>query len=248
MARISGLRLGNFGASGGFLVIYPRKNLTPKKAGFKIAQLGNYVEDVAAPMRAIKYIAQADVKQRFVTDTAPNGDSWVPLDPGYKRWKEGRGGPGNDVDTWSGKLEDAASSSKAFKIVGGMLTYEKDALPLSRHGVNYGLILDLGTGTPSESALGRRLAGGVAGKTTTVRAPKTGKGRGKGLPSRPFIGISHTAEIQIVAIIAAWAERGHKNMFVASSGLIHERTALGRIGAPLRPELPLSERLRALKR
>lgn len=185
-----------------------------------LTQLALYLENTEIPMREVKRIARDDIRERFETETDPDGDGWFDLDPDYAARKEREKGFVHPILTRSGKLKKAATSGQAFSIGADTLFYDTSSLPeywrVHQEGSeDFGASFHF-SANPDPNAEG-----------------SVGTGR-QNIPPRPYIGLSVKAEGEVLELFDIWFSEGielsAKKFFVSSSGTLHSRTALGRIG------------------
>lgn len=232
MAVFSGRQAGAFGALGGSI---NTEVFGDERLQFGLLRLADYIEDTVPPLRAAKAIAQADMRERFQTDTDPEGNPWAPLDPDYLAKKEKmtelRTHP-DDILTLSRRMQDAATSEAAWIIspTGDELFFTTAPLP------DYWSVHHFGSGSEDlwgaaadfrERVRSRTIEGGGGARDSF------GIGRGQATPRRPFIGLSTEAEIQIVEVFDLWYDEG-VSLHIGRTGVVQERVS-GRFGARLFP-------------
>ena len=233
MAVFSGRQAGAFGARGGVITT---EVFGDEKLQAGLLRLADYIEDSAPPMRAAKAIGKADMKERFRTDTDPEGDGWLPLDPDYvdkKAKMPSLRTHADDILTLSRKMENAATSEAAWNISadGDELFFTTAPLPdywsVHQYGTNegnYGMAADfrerVRSGAMTEGGGGARDSFGI--------------GRGQATPKREFIGLSEEAELQIVEAFDLWYDEG-VSVSISSAGIVQGRGAGGRFGQRLLP-------------
>lgn len=199
----------------------------PKVIQREMIKIAEYLEDMSAPIRAAKAIGQADMHERFATDSAPDGAKWAPLDDEYRVKKASMGGDPDDVLTLTGQLEKDAAGEKAWMVDARNVFFNTGALPF------YGMIHESGSGVENAGAasFGRaayRQVGKESGEKGGPHASQ-GIGRGKALPRRPFIGLSADAELQIFEVFDLWFYAG-TSISISKSGTVQQRLPSGRFG------------------
>lgn len=237
MPIFKGKTLGTFGKRGGILNI-DKTQIDDASVG--LMELSGYLTETAPMMEAFKAIAAADVKDRFVHDRDPQGLPWHPLDRDYADYKESQGKDPDNILTWDGRLERAASSKKAFKVVpspaGFALIFDTDAIPY------YGLFHDAGSGVENvgkaaDERFIRRAAWEVGERTVRARhRVEPGIGKGNALPQRQFIGTSVEAMTQMQAVARMWLVHGVEQFYYRSKfGHIQLRSKTGQFGPKVFP-------------
>jgi phage gpG-like protein len=94
------------------------------------------LENRTLPLLAASETMQHDIRERFETETAPDGTPWEPWSENYRPVAEGY--PNEGILTRSGALKDAASSSEAMVVTKDTVFYQTTLLP------HYGLAHDQG--------------------------------------------------------------------------------------------------------
>lgn len=158
------------------------------------------LENRVAPLVAASEEMQASIRERFETETDPQGNEWKPLSDRYIKnglrnppWTT-RSKKGTTLkDTFA--LMAKATSSKAIVITADSVFYETRALP------NYGLAHE--AGVPD-----RRI-----GKV------------GNPLPKRSFLGMSDDAQTRVLGYFYEWFEEAI-DLYVTSTGKIGARHAI----------------------
>lgn len=212
--------------------------LGDERLKFGFLHLADYVEDAGPPLRAAKAIAKADMQERFRTDTDPEGNPWIALDPDYLKKKAGmsnlRTHP-DDILTLSRKLENAATSEASWGVseAGDTLFFSTTHLP------NYWAVHQLGSGDAGNVGSAadfrerisviRQVGEGEAGGAHD----SFGIGRGQATPRRPFIGLSDEAQLQIIEVFDTWYDEGVR-INISRAGIVQERVG-GRFGRRLFP-------------
>lgn len=132
------------------------------------------LENKRGPLTASSEVLQADIRERFDTETDPSGDHWEPWSPNYNPVAQGespdslgRTFPNIGILQRTGELADVASSSRAIRVSNDTVFYETNMLP------NYGLEHE--AGNPERN-----------------------------LPRRSFLGLSDQAAGVIFATFAEW--------------------------------------------
>jgi phage gpG-like protein len=175
------------------------------------AQLGASMEAVAAaletrlvPMKAASEAMQADIQERFTTETDPSGAPWKPLSFKYimSGWNKTHPPPyttrrrtGTTLKD-TGKLMEAATSSRAEIVTNNAVFYRTSGLP------SYGLAHEFG------------LPGRASGE----------------LPQRSFLGMSDASAALVLGLFAEWFD-GSIMLYPTSTGKIAPRHAI-RGGGP----------------
>jgi phage gpG-like protein len=162
---------------------------------------------IGVPLEESAVIARNDMKRRFDTETDPDGDQWVALDPEYLASKISLGYPADILRRTEGfPLETAATNPEAFKVVGDSVYFDTSGLPF------YGLYHQTGSGTENvgnaRDYRERFAAMKSAGATSKGESAhdSMGIGRGMALPRRAFIGLSQDAEVEVIAVFDKWFE------------------------------------------
>jgi hypothetical protein len=196
-------------------------------------RIAEALEDMTKPMLAAQAISRADMHVRFDTDSDPDGNHWVSLDPDYARKKESMGGDPNDILTFSGAGEAAATSEAAFPIDGNTLFFNTSVLP------EYMLYHQHGSGEGSNAGFAaefrERVRAGVMDEGESSHV-SLGIGRGNALPKRPFIGVSEKAQLQIIEVFDLWFDAA-TSLSISKGGIVQERGPGGRFGKRLFPSL-----------
>lgn len=223
-------QLGTFGALGGTMrldaVPYP------ERVAFMYMRLADYIEDTRLPMLAAKRIAQEDMQRHFDTDTDPEGNPWVPLDPDYAKKKAKMGGDPNNILTLSGDLERGATSEAAWVATEEALFFKTSALP------HYWDVHESGSGADMAgyAALVRER---IRGKARLADDPGGARdsmdiGRGRATPARPFVGLTLEARNQIIELFDLWFDEGIKLTVHPKTGIVQQRVG-GRFGQKMFP-------------
>jgi phage gpG-like protein len=174
------------------------------------AQLGASMEAVATalgtrlvPMKAASEAMQADIQERFTTETDPSGAAWKPLSWNYilSRWAKSHPPPyttrrptGTTLKD-RGRLMAAATSSRAQIVTNNAVFYKTSGLP------SYGLAHEFGL-----------------------------EEREHPLPQRSFLGMSDASAASVLGLFAEWFE-GAIMLYPTSTGKIAPRHAI-RGGGP----------------
>lgn len=138
------------------------------------------MENTTPVMAAIGTGLVGSTHRRFVSQSAPGGQKWAPLNPGYKPMKRN-----SRILTESGRLRDSINSRPGREAV--------------RVGTNvaYAAVHQFGATIRPKSAshLVFRLASGlVMAKSVTI-------------PARPFLGIDDDDEAMIAEVVFGFVER-----------------------------------------
>jgi len=222
-----------FGRGGGFIntEVFGDEELV-----FGLLRLGDYLENTAAPMRAAKAISKADMRERFVTDTDPNGDDWMPLDPDYVQKKATMPNlrtHAEDILTLSRRMETAAQSEAAWVATDDTLVFKTDVLP------DYWGVHQFGSDASGQAGFAadfrERIRSGAMEEGGGGARDSFGIGRGKATPARPFIGLGADAEEQIIKAFDLWFDEGVA-VSISSAGIVQGRGAGGRFGQQLLPD------------
>lgn len=193
-------------------------------------------------MRAARRIAIEDMAERFDTETTPDQDPFVSLDPDYRNRKLSAGFP-DKILTRTSKTKDAALAPESWNIIDNTLFFDTSYLPASDDGIIYGLLHQEGTGDPSNWGLRARVESG--GYTDAQKAEYKssdgtfGIGSGNALPARPWVGMSEVAEARLWDLFNRWFEElgnavgGERFPFAHPGGTIQKRSASGQFGPSL---------------
>lgn len=190
-----------------------------EEASIALYELSLYVEGTALPIRGARRIAMDDMKDRFESETAPDGTKWFELDPNYAARKEKEVGFEHPILTKDGDLKDAATSSEAWTVSGESLFFNTAVLP------EYWRVHQEGS-----EGFGATF---VKVESESVLMRTSGEGD-QNIPPRPFIGLSGEAEAKILELFDIWFSEGlemaTKRFAVSSAGTLHARTPQGRFG------------------
>ena len=105
------------------------------------------LEDRTIPLAAASETMQQDIRDRFLTETAPDGTPWESWSENYRPYAEAY--PNQGILTQSGALQDAASSPEAMVVTKDTVFYQTTLLP------HYGLAHDQGLeGLPKREFIG----------------------------------------------------------------------------------------------
>jgi len=105
------------------------------------------LEDRTLPLAAASETMQHDIRERFETQTAPDGTPWEPWSENYRPVAEEY--PNEGILTQSGALKEAASSAEAIIVTKDTVFYQTSLLP------HYGLAHDQGLeGLPQREFIG----------------------------------------------------------------------------------------------
>lgn len=179
----------------------------PEVIARDLVAVANYLDDMLIPLRASQEIAQADIRNRFETESGPNGEAWAPLDEDYLKYKLSKGGP-ETILTWTGALKDAASSDAPYSIGPRTLSFDMSALPV------YGIFHEHGSGAEMAGASSIHKFRMKNDPEYRAESKSAGEGRGIGigpghaLPRRPFVGLSADAEQEIFIVFDEWFDAG----------------------------------------
>lgn len=219
-------KISSFRASGGDIVVHTDIIPNPSDIEIQLLQIASNLEGLRFPLAASARIARDDMQERFDNEEDPNGDKWISLDEDYLTSKQSLGYP-DDILHRTGDLENAATGSTAFRIVGDSLFFDSSVLP------KYGLIHQTGSGTENVGLASRHRAAvknepGYKDREGGSHS-NTGIGRGNALPARPFIGMSEEAEGKVWDIFDLWFEKATNIAINPRTGAVQERIA-GRFG------------------
>lgn len=143
-------------------------------------RLVSVMENTTPVMAAIGTGVVGSTHRRFVSQTAPGGQKWAPLNPDYKATKKNR-----RILTESGRLRDSINARPS-----------RDEVRVGTNVVYAGVHQFGATIKPkSASHLVFRLASGVVlAKSVTI-------------PARPFLGIDEDDEAMIAEVVFGFVER-----------------------------------------
>lgn len=192
--------------------------LSFEAASIALSNLATYIDNVDLPLRGAKKIGRDDMKERFDTETAPDGTTWFALDPDYAERKVRKKGFEHPILTYSKALRRAATSEAAWSVSGESLWFSTSTLP------DYWRVHQEGS-----SDFGVTFH--QVGEDNVLLRTSEG---GQNLPPRPFIGLSAEAEGKILELFDIWFSNGlaeaTSSYFISSAGTLHFKTPLGRIG------------------
>lgn len=192
--------------------------LSFEAASVALSELATYVDNVDLPLRGVKRIAREDMKERFDTETAPDGNKWFALDPHYAERKEAEVGFEHPILTREKDLRNKATEAGAWSISGESVWFSTSGLPeywrVHQLGSeDFGTVFHASANPTGES----NLEGGI-----------------QNIPPRPFIGLSAEAEGKILELFDIWFSNGlaeaSKSFAVSSVGTLHVRTPRGQFG------------------
>lgn len=214
----SGSFVGAFADIGGEVNTIEIDALDFEKASVVLMELAGYVEHVNNPLRLAQRIAIEDMKERFETETAPDGQRWVELSPDYRERKQKEVGDKN-ILTRDTDLRDAATKASAWTIGADSLFFSTDGLP------EYWRVHQEGS-----EDFGSVFHPSFVEETMSL----PGGDNAQNIPPRPFIGLSSDAEDKILDVFDLWFHEGisaaSKNYAVSSSGTLQTRLPSGRFG------------------
>jgi hypothetical protein len=216
-----------------------------------LLQVEEYIEDFGKnPMEAARLIAMEDMQHHFDDEEDPEGVAWWPLNEDYERKKTQAGHPA-DILHREGKLEAAATSREAWEVNEdedqAELLFDMSQMPETKGGdYNVGWLHQVGTrGTrglstqKEETAIRRGLL--AKAKTSGVSSQKVYQALSLreatgnlGLPTRPFVGLSKSAQDQISAFFDIWFDETQQ-VYVRKSGVVQRREGQ-RFGAKIFPD------------
>jgi phage gpG-like protein len=187
------------------------------EAAVELTSLARYIEHAELPLRAVKRIARDDIRERFETETDPDGDGWFDLEPSYAKRKQHEKGFEHPILTRDGELKRKATADSAFVVGGDTLFYDTSELPeywrVHQEGsVDFGASFHASANPDPNSP--------------TVEGQQN-------IPPRPYIGMSVKAEAKALELFDIWFSEGiemaTRKFHVGSSGVLHQRIG-GRIG------------------
>jgi phage gpG-like protein len=189
-------QLGSFATEfGGSINLYGNwvPGHSPDDAAAVLMGVAGYLGAVQVPMEEAKLIAMEDTKERFDTETDPEGEPWEPLDANYQHYKVEVEGYPDMILQRTELLKDVATSAHAWLVIGPTLVFDPFVLPKD-DGFNYGQFHQTG--------------GTGARKPRVAKGPQFvgGEARLGGVPARPFIGLSDEAVAKISAAFSLWAD------------------------------------------
>lgn len=224
-------KLGAFGLLGGDVTVEGAWIPDPEVEAGVMLQIAGHLENTARPMLSAAAIARQDTKERFETETDPEGTEWAELDPDYKAYKVGQGGDPR-ILRWTQDLMRAATSPSAWLVMDDSLVFDPSVLP------SYGLAHQSGSG---EENVGfardhkERIASGtidlVPGEKRAQKRENLGIGAGNALPARPFIGLSEDAIGEIALVFDEWFGEVNEIFIHPRTGSAQYRGAGGRFGS-----------------
>lgn len=122
-------------------------NPDPAYFAERLSTVGAALENRALPLAIASETMQADIRERFDTETDPSGEPWEDWSETYYPVAEAY--PNIGILQQSGELRDAASSSEAMVVTNDTVFYQTRLLP------HYGLAHESGTDQlPQRSFLG----------------------------------------------------------------------------------------------
>lgn len=230
-------QLGTFGERGGLMRFSIDAAPDPSRVAFDLMKLAGYLEETGPPMRAAARIGQEDMKRHFDTDSDPEGNEWLPLDPEYLKKKakmpELKTQPDN-ILTLSTELERKATSPAAWIATENSLFFSTKGLP------PYWDVHQSGSDPHGLSGYAADVRLRAVNKEQHPDDPKGGKhsnmdiGRGQATPARPFIGLSTEAQNQIVELFDLWFDEGIVLSINPKTGIVQQRVG-GRFGKKMFP-------------
>jgi phage gpG-like protein len=176
--------LGEYGVPGGTIELYgdwggglatAEDFEDPNAAADAMLRLATYLEDTRVELEATKEILIRDTKNRFDTETDPDGTPWVPLNKEYLDSKLAKGYPA-DILVREDTLRSAATSDEAWIVEDDTLYFDPTTLP--------------------------------------YYAGYQQRGTEKGIPARPFVGVSEEGLIEITDLFDSWVDFGVDEVFV----------------------------------
>lgn len=189
------------------------------QAEVAVSRLANYIDDVDLPLRGAERIAREDMKERFETETSPDGTHWFALDPEYARRKQAEMGFEHPILTRTKALREKATKASAWSISGESLWFSTADLPKYWRVHQEG---SEGFGVTFHH---------IGEENVLVRDSPEGS---QNLPPRPFIGLSEEAEGKILDLFDIWFSNGLEaatsSFALSSVGTLHVRTPQGRFG------------------
>lgn len=193
-----------------------------KRAEVALNELARYLDNAIIPMRGAERIAMEDMKERFETETAPDGNQWAQLDPDYAARKAFELGFEHPILTGrSRELKTTATSSAAWSVAGDSLFFSTEGLP------EYWRVHQEG----SEDF------GSVFHHAFSEETGHLDSSEGSGaqnIPPRPFIGLSRKAETKILELFDIWFSEGIQEATthykLGSSGILHAMGPRGQFG------------------
>ena len=111
-------------------------NPRPEVFARRFFAVAESLDNRVLPLTAASEMMQEDIRERFETETGPDGRMWEPWSDSY--WPVAEAYPNEGVLTQSGALKEAASSSEAMMITKDAVFYKTSLLP------HYGLAHDQG--------------------------------------------------------------------------------------------------------
>lgn len=195
-----------------------------EQLSLKLIELSEYIEDTSAPLRAAKQIAKAEMRNRFQTDTAPDGTPWKPLT--FETIERKKRSPTlatrpSDILSHTRTMERAAYGEESYQIVDNAVIFTTAHLP------DYWSVHEYGTGRIEKFTVRNPLTREL--KTTDIQM---GEGSGGSTPQRPFIGLGLKGEEQIINMFEMWYEHG-VDMVITPMGFVKQP---GRTGKRLFPK------------
>lgn len=215
--------VGSFGDIGGSVNVVLRWHPDPDEVEAALLQVAGYLDNLSSPLRAARRILQDDIRERFETETDPEGHKWHELDEDYLAWKVSHGFD-DRILRMTGDLYDAATAQTSFIVdsENGNVFMNTANLP------PYWIVHQEG----SPAGLERR---GLSKKKAKELGLDDdfggGMGAGQNTPARPFIGVSADAEEMIFNAFDIWFYEGIQ-VKVSSAGIVQHSPG-GRFGAPI---------------
>jgi phage gpG-like protein len=215
-----------------------------------LMKVEEYIENMDKnPMEAARRIAMDDMQQHFDQEVDPEGEDWWELSGLYAAKKAEAGYP-EDILHRTGALERAATSREAWIINDdpdeAELLFDMGQMPETKTGHNVGWLHQVGSrGKPGISTskqekairsglLARAKREGVpASKVYQALSSRESSGN-LGLPARPFVGLSQSAQNQISAFFDIWFDETEQ-VYVRASGIVQQRDS-GKWGKRLFPD------------
>lgn len=157
------------------------------------------IEDRSQPLLLSERIAILDMRERFDTETDPEGNPWVPWAPSYEARAKAvnKGG----ILHRFGELESAATDPNAYWITDTSLFFSTGGLP--EYAMWHQLGASRGLDTEGEGFAETIRSQGFKQGGEGARLDLRGTGANL-LPARPFIGPSFEAQLQMIEIFDQW--------------------------------------------
>lgn len=171
----------------------------PEVVAAELMVTAGRIEDRSQPLLLSERVAIADMRERFETETDPDGNAWVPWAASYmpKAMSTNMGG----ILHRFGALQAGATDPGAYSITNDSLFFSTAGMPeyWIYHQTGADRNVDSDSAGFAETIRGQNFRQGGTGERLDLR--KTGVNL---LPARPFVGPSFEAQLQMMEIFDQW--------------------------------------------